>query len=311
MKDYIRRNEKELKCRTELSKIYQHQKKWKEAEEGLLECLKIRPDDLNSRTELSKIYQQQFRMDEAEKILRECLEINSDDLNSLLELGKICSRDFKRFTEAEQFFERLLLVEPDNLFARTELAALYYKMKRHRERESILFQIYQTHPEDILTLVMLARVFRRFRKYRVALRLLESALKLRDWDVLTLIELIYIHSALRDWKSVRRYIERGREVLEKDRYNRHRDRFDQLYLNIDERVSLLNLYEVGVMLRDGDEWFVESESGRFLLTDQTTVNYRLNENDRVFFATYAGDGQVFADFVEPHFDNIDHLDKLR
>ncbi|MFA7421481.1 MAG: hypothetical protein WCZ90_17490, partial [Melioribacteraceae bacterium] len=51
---YIKAHPKELKCRTELSKIYQQQKKWKEAEEILLESLRIDHEQLHPRTELSK-----------------------------------------------------------------------------------------------------------------------------------------------------------------------------------------------------------------------------------------------------------------
>ena len=40
-----------LHARTELSKIYQYQRKWKEAEELLLESLKIDPEQLHPRTE--------------------------------------------------------------------------------------------------------------------------------------------------------------------------------------------------------------------------------------------------------------------
>lgn len=48
-----------------------------------------------------------------------------------------------------------------------------------------------------------------------------------------------------------------------------------------------------------------------LVDDQTTTNNRLKAGDKAFFATYIKDGQVFVDFVEPYFESIDHLDKLR
>lgn len=104
------------------------------------------PSELKCRTELSKIYQRQKRWKEAEDILLECLKINPDDLNSLLELGKICSKDFARYDQAEQFFQRLLEIEPDNLFAKIELANLYSKMKRYSARERLLFEIYNSTP---------------------------------------------------------------------------------------------------------------------------------------------------------------------
>ncbi|MBA7704385.1 hypothetical protein ES703_113192 [subsurface metagenome] len=58
-----------LHPRTELAKIYQHEGKYKEAEEILLECLKIDNKQLHSRTELAKIYQHEGKYKEAEEIL--------------------------------------------------------------------------------------------------------------------------------------------------------------------------------------------------------------------------------------------------
>ena len=56
-----------LRARTELSKIYQQQKKWKEAEAILLHVLQLNPMISIRETELSKLYQNQDRMPEAGK----------------------------------------------------------------------------------------------------------------------------------------------------------------------------------------------------------------------------------------------------
>jgi tetratricopeptide (TPR) repeat protein len=300
-----------LQARTELSRIYQRQGRLREAEDALLESLKISPDDLNARTELSKIYQRQGRWKEAEDILNECLTLKSDDINSSLELGKICSKNPTRYIEAEQFFKRILDIEPDNLFAKVELANLYSKMRRYVPRETLLFEIYNAHPEDIPTLMALAHVFRRFKKYRVALRLLESALDLRRSDLITISELIKTHILLNSNEQARRYHGKGAEILAQDPYNKHGERFNNTEIMMNEEVELLNLDGVGVCIHADGQSYVECEGARYLVDERTTANYNLKAGDKVFFATYTKDGRVFVDFVEPYFESIDDLDKLR
>ncbi|MCJ8325620.1 MAG: hypothetical protein MJK08_00840, partial [Campylobacterales bacterium] len=66
-----------LHFKTELSKTYQTQKKYYEAEKVLLESLVIDNKQLHPRTELSKIYQTQKKYYEAEKVLLESLVIDN------------------------------------------------------------------------------------------------------------------------------------------------------------------------------------------------------------------------------------------
>ncbi|MCP4570386.1 MAG: tetratricopeptide repeat protein, partial [FCB group bacterium] len=89
IKKYIGDHPNELKCRTELGKIYQHQDKYDEAERILLESLEIDNRHLHARTELAKIYQHQDKYDEAERILLESLEIDNRHLHARTELAKI------------------------------------------------------------------------------------------------------------------------------------------------------------------------------------------------------------------------------
>jgi tetratricopeptide (TPR) repeat protein len=299
-----------LHSRTELSKIYQRQKRWKEAEDILLEALRINSDQLHPRTELSKVYQQQKRWKEAEDILLECLNINPNDINSLLELGKICSVGFKRYDKAEQFFQQILDVDPDDLFAKLELASLYSRMKMYSPRERILFEIYDLHSTNIPTLMALAHVFKRFRKYRIALRLLEGALELRKDDLITLSELIRIHIIMNNINAVRQYLNQGEEILKKDPFHRHGERLNNLRVVIDDEVELINLNEVGLCVHENGQRYVECNGILYLVNGETTVNNKLKVGDKAFFATYAKNGRVFIDFVEPYFDNIDHLAEL-
>ena len=67
-----------LQGRTELSKICQQQKKWKEAEAILLESLAIDAEQLHPRTKLKKICEQQKKMDDAIRLLKEYIELDPD-----------------------------------------------------------------------------------------------------------------------------------------------------------------------------------------------------------------------------------------
>ena len=300
-----------LQARTELSKIYQRQGRWQEAEDILLELLKLEPDDLQARTELSKIYQRQGRMREAEALLRECLDIDSYDANSLLELGKICARDPERYLDAEQFFQRILQVDTDNVHAKIELAALYRNMKRYPAREQLLLEIYEAHPDDIPTLMALAHVFIRFRKYRVAMRLLEYALGLRKNDLLTITEIIRVCEIMHDHEQVNEYVSRGETILREDPLNKHAERFSRLDVRLDEEISLQSLNEVGIAIVEDGQRYVESQGVRYPVNEQAVVNNQIEPNDKVFFAVYARGQDVYADFIEPYFESIDDLERLR
>ncbi|MEO0473568.1 MAG: CHAT domain-containing protein, partial [Bacteroidota bacterium] len=88
-RNYLADHPKEKKIRTELSKIYQKQGKWKEAEEILLDLLSLNQNNLQARTELSKIYQKQGKWMQAEEILLASLKIDPKGLHPRTELSKI------------------------------------------------------------------------------------------------------------------------------------------------------------------------------------------------------------------------------
>lgn len=335
----------QLSSRTELSKVYQHTKRWKDAEDVLLDALQIDPENLQSRIELSNIYQRQKRFEDAEDILiaalkvdprdiqirrklsglyraqakfneaegllRECLQIDPNDVHSLLDLGKIYSREPNRYQEAELIFRQIIQKDINNIFARLELASLYVKMKKYAAREDILFEIYEITPEDVRTLVALAEVFKRFRKYRIALQLLVNALAIQDSDLLIVCELIKLYMLLRDKKNVELYVNKGQEILDSDPYNRFRERFTKFKVELDEKTTLLKLNEVGILVRAATESFIEQGNFRYPFNNQVTINNRVKENDKVFFATYKIGEEIVADFIEPFFESITQLRQLK
>jgi tetratricopeptide (TPR) repeat protein len=301
----------QLHPRTELSKIYQRQKKWREAEDILLELKNLDPENLQARTELSKIYQQQRKWREAEDILLECLEIYPDDPNSQLELGKICSKDPRRYSEAEKYFSRLLELDSDDYFAKLELALLYRKVKRYPAYERMLLSIYKDHPESVPTLAGLARMFMRFKKYRIAIKLFDEILEIKNSDMKAIIELIYIYAYLQDKASVGFYMKKGENLIKQDSFIKYRDRFETLHINLNEDINLLNLSAVGIYTQADDQKYVRCSNERFALGENATINNKVKSGDKVFFASYAKQGQTFADFVEPYFESIVDLEKLK
>ncbi len=303
---------KQIHPRTELSKIYQHQRKLQEAEVVLLEALKIDSEALQVRLELSKVYQEQGNFEKSLRLLQENLALNSNDINSLMELGRVYARELENFEEAERIFQYIIQIDFDNIQARIELASLYLKIGRPAKREDILFQIYEINPQDIWILITLSKVFRRFRKYRIALNLLETALAIRNSDLLLVCELIELHVILRDKKNVDRYITKGREILDSDSRNKYRNRFTKIKIALDEKIMLLNLNEVGYLFKIGNESYIKHKSGNnYMISNKATVNNRVRENDKVFFATYKIEEEITVDFIEPFFESINQLPQLK
>ena len=103
----------------------------------------------------------------------------------------------------------------------------------------------------------------------------------------------------------------GQEFLERDPLNKHRERFKSIEISLNGEIDLLSLNTVGSFILESGQRFVETDDVRYLITDSAIVNNRLKAGDKVFSAVYAEHGQVFVNFVEPYFENIDHLNELR
>jgi tetratricopeptide (TPR) repeat protein len=302
-----------LMARTELSKIYQQQKKWEEAEHILKECLEIKPDDLNAKAELSKVYQKQNRWGEAESLLNQCLETKKNDINAMLELARVY-RNTNRPAEAENYLDKILSIEPENLHCLTERSILYTQIKKYHKREKILFDIYRLNPDDIHNLTALSNMFTRFKKFRIALELLQKVLTIKQHDIMAVIAIICLYIEMNDRESVRRYYVRGQNNLKYAKYSKYKDRFLSLNLETDKTVTLLELNNnTGTYGTDGKQWFIETPVIRYPLMENATCNNKVKSGDRVFFGTYRKEGKpgIYANFIEPWFENIRNLDALK
>jgi tetratricopeptide (TPR) repeat protein len=301
-----------LQARTELSKIYQQQQKWKEAEDILFELLDLDKRNLQARTELSKIYQQQRKWKEAEDILLECLEIDKDDANSLLELGKIRGKDRNQFEDTKKIFKGILDKNPFDIPAKMQLAILYRDNNRRDEAKLLYFEILKDEPSNIFALNQVSRIFKRYKKFRVSIKTAEELLSIKETDLLTIFGLIETFVVTKDKKNIDLYLEIGEKILKEDKNHKHKEKFQRLRTDFDESVKLIDFYKVGHAIKENEQRFVKAENGeRFIVPENATVNHKIIPNQKVYFGVYSKDGETFADFVEPYFENIDDLEALK
>jgi tetratricopeptide (TPR) repeat protein len=166
-----------LQARTELSKSYQQQKRWKEAEDVLLETLRIDPLQLYTHMELSRVYQQQRKWKEAEDTLLLSLRIGPDNLHARTELNKIYQQQ-KKWKEAEDILLEVIRLDPDNLQARTELSKIYQQQKKWKEAEDILLELLRIDPEQLYPRMELSKIYQRLDRYNQAEEMLLELLSL-------------------------------------------------------------------------------------------------------------------------------------
>jgi len=312
LKEYIALDPNGLHPRTELGKIYQQQRKWKEAEDVLLELLDLDKQNLQARTELSKIYQQQKKWKEAEDVLLECLKIDENDANSLLELGKIRAKDRNQFEEAEKIFKRILEQNTFDVPSKMELAILYRNNYKRDKSEVLYFEILKAEPSNIFALYQVSKVFNRFKKFRISIKIAEELLSIKDTDLLTVIDLIKTFVVTKDKKNIDFYLEIGKKILKEDENHKHKEKFQSLRTDFDESVELIDFYKVGSCVRENEQRYVKSEAGElFIVPEDATFNYNLAPNQKVFFGIYSQNNKVFADFIEPYFENIADLESLK
>jgi len=207
-----------LQARTELSKIYQQQKKWKDAEDILLELKKLDPNNLQARTELSKIYQQQKKWKDAEDILLELKKLDPNNLQARTELSKIYQQQ-KKWKEAEAILKECLDIEKDDLDSRTELSKIYQKQKKWKEAENILLECLQIKKDDINSMLELARLFRKANRLAEAEIYLKKILDIDPKNLHALSELSFLYNKRRQYRNREDILFEIYELNPKDIYN--------------------------------------------------------------------------------------------
>ncbi len=198
--NFINKNPRELKSRTELSKIYQAQKKWQEAEDILLETLAIDDQQIHSRTELSKIYQTQKKWQEAEDILLEELAIDDQLLHPRTELSKVYQAQ-KKWQEAEDILLESLRIDERQLHPRTELSRIYQAQKKWQEAEDILLESLRIDDQQLHPRTELSRIYQAQKKWQEAEDTLLESLEIDDQQFHPRTELSKIYQFQKKWKE--------------------------------------------------------------------------------------------------------------
>ena len=230
----------------------------------------------------------------------------------MLEIGILCIKT-NRLGEAEKYFKQIIEIHPKNLPARTELSFTYFKKKQFQNRDQILFEIYDLNSKDFYNLVALSKMFFRFKKYRIALKLLESILTMQDDNLVAVIMIINIYKLLKDIKNASLFYQKGKSILSRHRYNKYKEKFLQLKLDTDVDIDaqLLELMNIGIFHEEQKRKYIESNNTHHPLAAKDTCNNRVKNGDTVYFATYKKKNSIYADFIEPYFENLDNVKALK
>ena len=212
---YILNNPSELASRTELSKIYQQQKKWTLAEEILKESLDLDNENLPARTELSKIYQKQKKWTLAEEILKESLAIDNEQLHPRTELSKIYQQQ-KKWTLAIKYLKEYIDIDPDGLHPRTELSKIYQKQKKWTLAEEILKESLAIDNEQLHPRTELSKIYQQQKKWTLAEEILKELLDLDNENLQARTELSKIHQQQKNWTLAEEIL---KELLDLDNEN--------------------------------------------------------------------------------------------
>ncbi len=174
----------------------------------------------------------------------------------------------------------------------------------------LFFAYFSQDKKDHFINCKLAGIFQFFRKLRVSLAILEQT---DQRDIYVVYEKLRLFKRLGDRESYDA-LESG--LNEKIIKQTSRKLQDKLRV-IRERKFLLppvqgSIYRVGIFsTKNGDEIIAEDGVAYPVVTDNPDLNSRVRDGWKVFFALYDIEGRLWANFVEPWFDSIDDLSKLR
>ena len=165
----------------EQAEFYLKRRRFKEAEEILLESLELEPFNLHPRLELAKIYQRQRNFEKAERILFEALEIDSSNIESRLELAKIYQQT-RQFEKAEELLIESLRIDPIGLYPRLELARIYQKTGQFEKAEELLIESLRIDPLQLQPRTELARIYQLQGRSEDAQKVLLESIELAPQD---------------------------------------------------------------------------------------------------------------------------------
>lgn len=206
-------DDKQLHARTELSKIYQQLKKWDKAEEKLLEYIAIDPNGLHPRTELSKIYQEQKKWPEAEKVLTDLLEIDKDNIQARTELSRIYHRQ-EKWKKAKKILKQSLKIDKNNLPARTELSKIYQRQEKWRKAKKILLQSIQIDKKQLHARTELSRIYQKQERWKKAKKILLESIEIDKKQLHARNELSKIFQQQGKWRKAKKILLQSIQINE-------------------------------------------------------------------------------------------------
>ncbi len=145
MKEYIELDPEGLHPRTELSKIYQQQKKWKEAEDILKEALAIETDNYIILTESALLYKRWAKAidsKEEKTVLRrfyieaviKSIYANNENIPILMEAA-LLFKQRRQYRAALLFLDKIRVMDNDDLENLREQELIYSYMSNHTKAE--------------------------------------------------------------------------------------------------------------------------------------------------------------------------------
>lgn len=129
-----------------LAKIHDDAGRWREAEQGFLNAIRIDPKDIPARNRLGLLYSKLKRWEEAEAAFRSVLAIRVD-AKTLNNLGLLYLQKGD-FQAAEDRYKEALQAEPGMMEARANLGYLYMKQGKLDSAEEQLRLALQADPEN-------------------------------------------------------------------------------------------------------------------------------------------------------------------
>lgn len=154
-----------LHYRIQYSQLCVNLKRYKEAEETILEVIQELPEDPRGWTILALCYRRTERFQQAEEYCQKALILEPDNLDSLIQHALI-SQDADGYLEAESRWEKVAKKAPDNYLSMLGIAKASFKKKEFEKGKKILEGLIQTEENKSKILPYLELIYLNFNEYK-------------------------------------------------------------------------------------------------------------------------------------------------
>lgn len=128
-------------CNSDLKKAkqYKEQGDWANAQEYYLKVVKASPKNARYHNELGYVYQKRGFYDLAVKEFKQAIALNNTYVEAFYNLGSVQFKMF-RYPEAQQAFEKVIKMDPNNAKAINNLALVVFLNEKDADRALELYQ---------------------------------------------------------------------------------------------------------------------------------------------------------------------------